>query len=112
MKTDLVLYSSLLPYFVFGKCQSYRGRSVDRLLIRDAHISIERKQNSLRSTKFYSAFGLKTPLCLNQRQKRYKVGSISSLLLVKHVFPTFSRNAKISISSYEILSCAMPILAF
>ena len=37
---------------------------------------------------------------------------ISSLLLVKHVFPTFFRNAKISIPSYEMLRCEMLILAF
>ena len=29
---------------------------------------------------------------------------ISRLVLIKHVFPTFSRNAKITISIYEILS--------
>ena len=37
---------------------------------------------------------------------------ISRLVLVKHVFPTFFRNAKISISSYEILSCEILTLAF
>ena len=33
------------------------------------------------------------------------VAIISRLVHVKYVFPTCSRNAKISISNYEILSC-------
>ena len=37
---------------------------------------------------------------------------ISRLVLVKLVFPTFSRNAKINISPYEIFSCEILILAF
>ena len=38
--------------------------------------------------------------------------SISRLVLGKHVFPTFSRNAKISIPSYEISLFGILILAF
>ena len=41
----------------------------------------------------------------------YKVPK-SRLVLMKHVFPTLSRHAKITISSYEILSCEILILAF
>ena len=37
--------------------------------------------------------------------------SISRLVLVKHVFPTFSRNAKISIPSYAISLVGILILA-
>ena len=34
------------------------------------------------------------------------------VLSLLHVFPIFSRNAKISISSYDILSCEILILVF
>ena len=37
---------------------------------------------------------------------------ISRLVLVKHVFPTFSKNAKISIPSYEISLVGILVLAF